>query len=96
VTVKNTSTSALSITGINIGGTNHTQFSQTNNCPTSLAAGASCQIQVAFAPTWVPSSGQSTALLNVEVASPGGSQTVALSGIPAPEGLDCLVTGANR
>jgi hypothetical protein len=46
VTLSNTGTAALSITSIAITG----DYSQTNSCGTSLAAAASCTINVVFAP----------------------------------------------
>ena len=47
VALRNSGAAALSITSI----TASSSFTQTNNCGTSLAAGASCVITVAFAPT---------------------------------------------
>jgi hypothetical protein len=49
--VKNTGTGALTISSIVIAGANPGDFSQTNNCGTSLAVNASCSINVTFAPT---------------------------------------------
>ncbi|HEY6290618.1 MAG TPA: choice-of-anchor D domain-containing protein, partial [Terriglobia bacterium] len=53
VTLSNGGTSALTISSstIAITGAAPTQFSQTNNCPASLAVGSSCAITVTFAPT---------------------------------------------
>src|SRR5207245_2533195 len=48
VTLTNSGTSALSITSI---APSNGDFAQANNCPTSLVAGASCQINVSFTPT---------------------------------------------
>jgi hypothetical protein len=53
VTLKNNSPSALSINAISIGGDFGADFSQTNNCGSALAAGASCLISVTFTPTGV-------------------------------------------
>ena len=47
VTFSSTGTTALTISGISISG----DFSQTNNCPASLAFGSNCTIQVTFTPT---------------------------------------------
>jgi hypothetical protein len=79
VTMNNTGTLPLSISGITIGGANNLQFAQTNNCGTSIAAGASCTVNVTFDPLFRNPAGMN-ALLNVNVASPGTSQSVALSG----------------
>jgi hypothetical protein len=54
-----------------------TPFSQTNNCPSSLAVGKSCQIQVTFTPTI---RGTSNGTLSVTDNAVGSPQTVALSG----------------
>ncbi len=53
------------------------QFTQTNNCPSSLPVGGSCQIQVKFAPQ---QRGQITGTLSVTDDAQGSPQTVALSG----------------
>jgi hypothetical protein len=51
VTVKNTGTTAWTMGVISFAGTDYTDFSQTNTCPASVAAGASCTISVTFEPT---------------------------------------------
>jgi hypothetical protein len=43
VTLTNNGSGALSISSITFLGTNSTDFSQSNNCPASLPAGANCQ-----------------------------------------------------
>jgi hypothetical protein len=50
-TFSNQGTVALNISSIAFGGANPGDFSQTNNCPSSLAAGGHCTIQVTFTPT---------------------------------------------
>ncbi len=47
VTLTNQQTTAVAISGLTVS----SQFTQTNNCPASLAPGASCSLSVAFAPT---------------------------------------------
>ena len=54
------------------------QFSQTNNCPSSLPVGGSCQIQVVFSPT---DPGNIKGTLSVADDAEGSPQTVALSGV---------------
>jgi hypothetical protein len=71
VTVTNTGTGALPITSIALTGANPTQYSETNNCGTSLTAGSTCTISVVFAPT---STGSLPATLTVN------GQSVALTG----------------
>jgi hypothetical protein len=50
ITVKNTGTSDLVISNINITGSNASEFSQTNDC-TTIPAGGSCTITGTFTPT---------------------------------------------
>jgi hypothetical protein len=47
VTLSNTGTASLSLTGIAVTG----DFAESNNCGTSLSAGSSCAISVTFTPT---------------------------------------------
>ena len=77
VTLTNTSTSAVTISSISIGGTNPGDFAQTNGCGSSLAGGASCQITVTFSPTAL---GQRNGTLSITDNATGSPQTVALSG----------------
>jgi hypothetical protein len=64
----------LNISGISING----DFAETNNCPTALAKGANCNINVTFDPV---TSGSRAGLLSISDDSFGGSpQTVSLSG----------------
>ena len=67
----------LVIKRIGINGTNRRDFGQTNNCGSSLPAGASCQIQVTFTPLHA---GTRLASLFVSYDGVGSPQTVALSG----------------
>lgn len=50
VTLSNTGTSALTITGMTISGQYSALFSQTNTCNSSVPAGMSCAISVVFTP----------------------------------------------
>ena len=84
VTLSNTGNAPLSITGtgISISGANATDFSQTNPCGTSVAAGGNCVISVTFTPSL--SAGSETATLNVADTASGSPQQVQLSGIALP------------
>ena len=73
VTLSNSGTAALSITGITVSG----NFAQTNNCGSSLAASASCTLSVTFTPT---ASGALSGTLSVADSATGSPQSVALSG----------------
>jgi hypothetical protein len=77
VTLRNTGTTALSITSIAFTGANATDFSQANTCGASLAAGGSCTIAVLFTPS---ANGSRTASLTVADNASGSPQTAALSG----------------
>ena len=76
VTVTNTGTANLVVSAVNRTGTNANQFQHTNNCGT-VAPGASCTINVRFAPT---TNGAKTATLNITSNAPGSPHTVALTG----------------
>jgi subtilase family serine protease len=82
VTVKNTSTVAVSLTtgGITISGTNASSYAHTTTCGTSLAVGASCTISVTFKPT---ATGTLTASLSIADNASGSPQTVSLTGTGA-------------
>ena len=68
-----TNSSTNSVTGISVGVTG--DYSQTNNCGTTLAANSSCTINVTFTPTAV---GTRTGTLTVTDSA--GTQTASLSG----------------
>jgi hypothetical protein len=73
MTVTNHGTTALSISGISTSG----NFAQSHTCGSSLAAGASCTINVFFTPTAI---GTRTDTLSVSDNGGGSSQKVTLSG----------------
>ena len=77
VTLTNTGSAVLNLTSIAIAGTDPTDFSETNNCGTTVAASASCTINVTFDPTH---SGTRTATVSVTDNASGSPQTVSLNG----------------
>jgi hypothetical protein len=83
VTLSNTGSAALTVASVSIAG----DFSQTNNCGSSVAVGDSCTISVTFTPT---AAGARTGTLTVTDNSngaTGSTQTVSLTGTgttPAP------------
>jgi N,N-dimethylformamidase beta subunit-like protein/HYDIN/CFA65/VesB family protein len=84
ITVTSSGTAPLSINSIGLTGTNRGDFAQTNNCPTTLAINASCNISVTFTPSAVGSRSASVTLTDNANNSP---QNVGLSGtgyVPAP------------
>ncbi len=77
VTLTNASNSPLTITSIAVTGTDSAPFGQTNNCPSTLNAGAKCTITLTYTPPLV---GSDTATLTVIDSGAPNTQTVALSG----------------
>jgi hypothetical protein len=76
-TFTNASKSALAIKSLTISGTNSLDFSETNTCGVSVAAGKSCTISVIFKPT---ASGARSASVSIVDAGGGSPQLVNLSG----------------
>jgi hypothetical protein len=80
VTLSNVGNASLSISNIAIGGTNSGDFAQTNNCGSSVAAGANCTISVTFTPAAV---GSRSASLTITDNASDSPQTVSLTGTGA-------------
>lgn len=76
VTLTNTGNATINITSLVITGVNVSDFVQTNNCGSSVAAGANCTISVTFKPS---GSGACTATLTIADNATGSPQTVSLS-----------------
>jgi len=76
-TFTNTAKFALPIKSLTITGTNASDFTETNTCQPSVAAGASCDITVTFKPT---ATGLRTADVSISDGGGGSPQTVALTG----------------
>jgi hypothetical protein len=76
-TLTNVGAGPLALTGVSVGGADAGDFSQTNNCPSSLAQGASCAINVTFSPTAV---GTRTAVIKVGDSGAPKLADVALKG----------------
>jgi hypothetical protein len=74
VTVTNSTGGSLTFNSITVTG----QFSQTNNCGTTIQNNTSCAINVFFQPT---TKGTLTGVLSVSDDGPGSLQTVSLSGV---------------
>jgi hypothetical protein len=77
VTLTNTGNIALTAS-IGITGTNGGDFTQTNNCPSSLPPNASCMVNVTFDPTAI---GTRSANLVFTDNAPNSPQLVSLSGV---------------
>ncbi len=80
VTLTNSGSATLSITSLAITGLNATNFTQTNNCGSSVAAGGNCTISVTFRPT---AAGTRKGTLNISDNAAGSRQTVSLTGTGA-------------
>jgi parallel beta-helix repeat protein len=76
VTLTNTGGASLSIAGISVTG----PFSETNNCPASLAGGTSCTISVNFASS---TQGTQSGYLSISDNAGGSPQSVTLAGTAA-------------
>ena len=79
VTVSNPGTTTAALSSVSATG----PFSQTNNCGSSLAAGASCSVQVSFTPT---AAGAANGTLSIASNAPGSPLTVTLSGTGTTSG----------
>ena len=75
VTMKNAGTGPLTINNIGVGGLNSADFPLTKNCPTTLAAGASCTLTVYFKPL---ATGARDA--QIVITDSAGTQYVTLTG----------------
>ena len=77
ITLTNSGNAALSVTSIAVSGTNASDFAETNNCGSSVAAGANCTISVTFKPA---AAGTRTAAVTLTDNATGSPQSVGLSG----------------
>jgi hypothetical protein len=77
IKLTNTGAATLTITKMDLHGLDPYDFSETSDCPASLAAGASCTITVTFSPIIL---GPRSAILYVTDSGGGTPQTVLLSG----------------
>jgi hypothetical protein len=80
-TLVNDGSASVTITGIAVSPANGT-FTQTNNCPATLAVQQSCMVQVVFTPPDVFSYTATVSVTN----SPGGPATLPVSGTGADGG----------
>jgi hypothetical protein len=81
ITLTNTGNTNLAITSI--GMATGTQFSQTNNCPSSVAAAGTCTINVTFKPTSVGAKSDSVTIVDNASGSP---HTAGVSGVGVASG----------
>jgi len=77
ITLSNSGNAALNVTSIAVSGANASDFAETNNCGSSVEAGANCTFSVTFKPT---AAGTRTAAVTFTDNAPGSPQSVSLSG----------------
>jgi hypothetical protein len=77
VQLVNTGNASMTLNSVGIAGTNGPDFHQTNNCGSSLAAGASCTVNVSFTPA---AGGLRTASVSVSDSVSGTPQLVPIFG----------------
>jgi Cep192 domain 4/HYDIN/CFA65/VesB-like, Ig-like domain/Abnormal spindle-like microcephaly-assoc'd, ASPM-SPD-2-Hydin len=77
VTLTNSGNQSLTISSISITGTNSGDFSQTNNCGSTLSASGNCTISVTFTPS---ATGSRSASVSISDNAGGSPQTVSLTG----------------
>jgi hypothetical protein len=84
VTLTNSGTATLNISGVILTGTNSGDFSRTNHCAATLGAGLSCTLDVTFTPI---AAGSRTATLSISGDAPGSPHAVLLSGTGTGPGV---------
>jgi len=77
VTLSNSGSAALSISSLGVGGANAGDFSKTDNCGASVAAGGNCTINVTFKPTVA---GSRVGAVTITDNAAGSPQSVSLTG----------------
>src|SRR6185437_7633180 len=77
LTLRDTAGGPLHIGSIGITGPAAPDFTETSNCPSTLAVGSSCTLDVTFAPE---AEGTRTAALTVTDDGAGGGQAASLAG----------------
>ena len=77
ITLTNSGNAAMTISILSITGTNASDFTQTNNCGSSVAAGANCTLSITFKPA---AAGARSAAVTVTDNATGSPQAVSLSG----------------
>lgn len=94
VTVSNTGTATLTLSGLTLAGAAAADFTRAGSCAvgSNVAAGANCSIQLTFTPA---AAGARSATLTIAHNASGGSSTVALSGTGALGSAVASVTPAS-
>ena len=96
VTVTNTGTANLQVTGATLGGTNPTNFAITNNCTVAIVPAGSCTIALVFRPlTTGPKSAQLSISHNAGANSVVALAGTTIAGPPAPRPVMVLPATVN-
>ena len=90
ISLGNSGSAALAISNIGISGTNSSDFTQTNNCGTSVAAGSSCTITAKFNPT---AAGTASASVVINDNASNSPQSVPLTGTGTDFSLSAATSG---
>jgi Abnormal spindle-like microcephaly-assoc'd, ASPM-SPD-2-Hydin len=91
-TVTNTGSSPVLINRIALTGTNAADFSQSNTCVSSLAAGANCTISVTFTPSQF---GPRSASITITDSTVGSPHSVSVNGIGLTSGPNATLSAAS-
>jgi hypothetical protein len=84
-TLTNAGSATDAISAISITGANSSQFTQTNDCPSALSAGASCHISTTFSPTVAGSLSANVSI--TDTVNPSGAAIISLTGTGQAPGL---------
>jgi len=88
-TLTNTGGSALAINSVAITGTNATDFDLSSTCGSSLGAGASCTLNVTFAPSQL---GQRSASITIADDGVGSPQVLSMNGVGGDSGPNATLS----
>jgi Abnormal spindle-like microcephaly-assoc'd, ASPM-SPD-2-Hydin len=91
-TVTNTGTSAVLISTVALSGANAADFSQSNTCVSSLAAGANCTISVTFTASQF---GPRSASITITDSTVGSPHSVSVNGIGLTSGPNATLSAAS-
>jgi Putative Ig domain/Abnormal spindle-like microcephaly-assoc'd, ASPM-SPD-2-Hydin len=91
-TLTNTGTSEVVISNIALTGTNEADFGQSNTCGSTLAAGASCTINVTFTPSQL---GARSASITITDNTTGSPSSVSLSGVGLTSGPNATLSATS-
>ncbi len=77
ITVSNSGTAPLNVSGVSFSGTNASDFAQTNTCTSAVQPSATCSVSATFKPS---ASGSRVASIVISSEGTGGPETVSATG----------------